>query len=49
MKIFIYIKKYAWSWFLGAGTQIISGYNITNWEWYAFVIPLIILIAIKDL
>ena len=47
-KILGYIKKYAWTWFLGAGTEMISGYGLFNWQWYAFVIPLILLVAIRD-
>ena len=47
-KILKYIKKYAWAWFLGAGTQMISGYGIFNWQWYLFVIPLILLVSIRD-
>lgn len=47
-KILGYIKKYAWTWFLGAGTEMISGYDFTNWQWYAFCFPLIVLVAIKD-
>jgi hypothetical protein len=43
-----YIKKYAWCWFLGIGTQMISGYTIFNLQWYAFCFPLIVLIGIKD-
>ena len=47
-KILRYIKKYAWAWFLGAGTEMISGYGLFNWQWHLFVIPLILLVAIRD-
>lgn len=39
-----FIKKYGFTWWLGAGTVIISGYSFINWQWYAFVIPLLLLI-----
>ena len=44
-----FIKKYAWCFWLGAGTLIISGYGITDWEWYAFIVPLVILIALEKI
>jgi hypothetical protein len=43
-----FIKQYSWSFFLGAGTQMISGYGLYNWQWWAFVVPLILLVGIKD-
>ena len=42
-----FIKEYSWSFFLGAGTQMISGYGLYNWQWWAFVVPLILLVGIK--
>lgn len=29
--------------YVGGGTRAISGYGIQNWQWYAFVMPVIFL------
>ena len=46
-KVINFIKEHAWSFYLGAGTTIISDKGLGDWQWYAFTVPLIMLVNIR--
>lgn len=46
-KLEIFLKKHGWSLWLGFGSAHFCGLNVFMWKWYAFVIPLIILVNIS--
>lgn len=46
-KFINYIKEHAWSFYLGAGATLISEKCIGDWQWWAFVVPMVILVGIR--
>ena len=46
-KVINFIKEHAWSVYLGAGASIISGKGLGDWQWWAFIVPMIILVNIR--
>jgi hypothetical protein len=46
-KIEKFIREYSWSFCLGAGATIISGKGIGDWQWWAFVVPVIVLVDLR--
>jgi hypothetical protein len=46
-KVETFIREHAWAFYLGAGTALISNMGITNWQWWAFIIPVIILVNMR--
>jgi hypothetical protein len=42
-----FIREHAWAGYLGGGTALISNMGITNWQWWAFIVPMIILVNIR--
>lgn len=41
------ILRYAWSFWLGLGTGWLLDIHIDDWRWWAFCMPLIILVGIS--
>jgi hypothetical protein len=46
-KVETFIREHAWAGYLGAGTALISNMGVANWQWWAFVIPVIILVNLR--
>jgi hypothetical protein len=46
-KVETFIREHAWAGYLGAGTTLISDMGVTNWQWWAFTIPVIILVNMR--
>lgn len=42
-----FLIKYSWTIWLGGSTSIIFNCSITDWRWWVFTIPLIILVGIS--
>ena len=47
-KVINFIKEHAWAGFLGAGTSLISDKGIGDWQWWAFIVPVIILVNLRE-
>lgn len=45
MKVLKWFGKYAYAWWLGAGISAL-GYGFKQWEYWAFCIPLIMLVRL---
>ena len=43
-----FLKKYGLAMFLGAGIDLICGYNFMTWQWWAIIVPAIILASWKS-
>jgi hypothetical protein len=43
-----FLKNNAWALWLGMGTQLFFGYSIDSWKWWAFCIPLILLVGLMN-
>lgn len=46
-KVINFIREHAWSFYLGAGTTLISDKGLGDWQWWAFTAPVIILVYIR--
>jgi hypothetical protein len=46
-KVETFIREHAWAGYLGAGTALISNMGVANWQWWAFVVPVIILVNLR--
>ena len=44
-----YILKYLWALWNGAGFTFITGYGITNWQWWAFTMPMCFFVALSNI
>ncbi len=42
------IKKYAWCFWVGFGLSAFCDTHFYEWEFYAFMVPLILLVNLKD-
>jgi len=42
-----FIREHAWAFWLGAGTTLISDKGIGDWQWWVFLVPMILLVNIR--
>ena len=47
-KVIRFIKQHAWAGYLGAGTSFISDMGIFNWQWWALIVPVIVLVNLRE-
>ena len=47
-KVISFIKEHAWAGYLGAGTSFISDMGVANWQWWAFIVPVILLVNLRE-
>jgi len=49
MTVKYFFKEYSWAMYLGFILQYVCKYSVLNWEFWIIVVPLALLVSIKDI
>jgi len=43
-----YFIRYSWALWNGAGFSALTGFFLDDWQWWAFTMPMCILVGLRD-